>query len=378
MNEIIERFTIIDDIFEVSTLGSIRKIISENSVELPKMKLINDRCYAVFSNRKIAVVDRLLRQFLNIKVMNNFIKYIDDNPLNTCMENILISSDNNFLGRVGSKCLYRPIVNAITYRKENLNSPTAAEKIMSMISKILDLKCEEQAVFFNDKSFYIIDFYFPKYKVAIELDGKHHIECMKTYFYDSNRSNYLKKNYNITTIRIPNQTVYSEKLRNELVKKIKEAIFKKRCKEENLIPSDFIKNKINIYKLLIKIFEQFEKDIRPLSGVEIDIKQQLNKITNDKIFFGSESKREFQLLKSIVYGILKNGVVFWKVKELTKACNTLGEINELYFSNKKTIAYLKYLSKNISKFIDINTNFKKITRGSVVYFKLTEPSLKIK
>ncbi len=52
---------------------------------------------------------------------------------------------------------------------------------------------------------YILDFYCPKIRLAIELDGGQHAETQKE-FYDKRRSDYLKK-YNICILRFWNNEV---------------------------------------------------------------------------------------------------------------------------------------------------------------------------
>jgi very-short-patch-repair endonuclease len=52
---------------------------------------------------------------------------------------------------------------------------------------------------------YILDFYCPKVRLAIELDGGQHAEAQQE-FYDKIRSNYLKQ-YNIRILRFWNNEV---------------------------------------------------------------------------------------------------------------------------------------------------------------------------
>ena len=53
---------------------------------------------------------------------------------------------------------------------------------------------------------YIVDFYCPSAKLAIELDGSQHYDP-ESQAYDSERSAYLKQHFDIDTIRIPNNEV---------------------------------------------------------------------------------------------------------------------------------------------------------------------------
>jgi len=361
-------FSIKDDNFQISTLGNIREVIDFNKFEYPKKEIINDRCYAVFSTRKIPIVDRLIRHFLLLKVLNSYIYYKDRDLLNTSADNILISSQS-IVGRTG-KCKVRPIDKAIEYRLSNLSSQTPAEQIMKNISEYTGYSYEKQAVFFNEFSFYILDYYFPKYKVAIEIDGKHHAENLRQYFYDQNRDRYLKQNYGISVIRIPNFVVLNREIREELTEKIKVEIKKQRFKKSDFLISKYMKDKVSLYKNILQIFDKFKEEVRPLEEVELQIYLKLEQDIKNKKARWLPSKREEQLLKSIVYGVLKNGKVYWKVKELTSACNSIGQVQEFNFSNEQLIFYLKHLSKYLRKFVSITTNSKRVTKGSIFYFSL--------
>ena len=52
---------------------------------------------------------------------------------------------------------------------------------------------------------YIIDFYCPKKKLAIEVDGGYHTDC---YEYDEKRSDYLRK-MNVKVVRFSNEDIKS-------------------------------------------------------------------------------------------------------------------------------------------------------------------------
>lgn len=54
---------------------------------------------------------------------------------------------------------------------------------------------------------YILDFYCPKLKLCIELDGEIHFN-ENTYRYDSERSEYLWKNHGIKVMRYENKMVF--------------------------------------------------------------------------------------------------------------------------------------------------------------------------
>ena len=61
---------------------------------------------------------------------------------------------------------------------------------------------KRQVVFGN----YIVDFYCPQAKLAVELDGSQHYEREKLE-YDRQRTECLEKTYGITVIRFPNSDI---------------------------------------------------------------------------------------------------------------------------------------------------------------------------
>lgn len=57
---------------------------------------------------------------------------------------------------------------------------TYPEKMFEEKLKRLGVRYVSQKVVFVDEwQFYVIDFYFPKQKIGIELDGKHHFKQIK-------------------------------------------------------------------------------------------------------------------------------------------------------------------------------------------------------
>ena len=110
-------------------------------------------------------------------------------------------------------------------RRELRQSETIAERNMwSQLRgrKLLGLKFKRQ--FSVDK--YIIDFYCPEYKIAIELDGNvHDLEDVKNY--DAARQQYLE-DYGIHFIRITNDEYLgnSNKAFEKIERIIKEIMIK--------------------------------------------------------------------------------------------------------------------------------------------------------
>ena len=54
---------------------------------------------------------------------------------------------------------------------------------------------------------YVIDFYCPKFKLAIELDGSSHFDDEKIYKYDQKRQKYIES-FGIKFLRFTNQDIY--------------------------------------------------------------------------------------------------------------------------------------------------------------------------
>jgi len=81
--------------------------------------------------------------------------------------------------------------------------------------KILDYKfCRQYSI---DK--YIVDFYCPKVKLAIEIDGDSHFIDKSAQKYDKKREEYIKSN-NINILRFTNLEIYYDL--EEVLKKITE------------------------------------------------------------------------------------------------------------------------------------------------------------
>lgn len=86
-------------------------------------------------------------------------------------------------------------------RQELRNKSTEAEKLIWNLVRNNRLGCK----FYRQYSFdnYVVDFYCPKNKLAIEIDGGIHKKNQK---YDEYRTKYLNA-FNIKVIRFSNETV---------------------------------------------------------------------------------------------------------------------------------------------------------------------------
>ena len=89
-------------------------------------------------------------------------------------------------------------------RKELRNHSTAAEATLWKLlkgSQVSGLKFRRQ----HSVGPYILDFYCPQIKLAIELDGEVHNRQVD---YDEQRSNYIKIKEGIEVLRFENRTVF--------------------------------------------------------------------------------------------------------------------------------------------------------------------------
>ena len=101
-------------------------------------------------------------------------------------------------------------------RKRLRNNPTSAEEILwGKLSKSqLGVKFRRQ----HSVDFYVLDFYCPECKLAVEVDGAQHLSQID---YDSYRTQYLEA-FNITILRFWNSQV--EKNLDWVVTQIKKHI----------------------------------------------------------------------------------------------------------------------------------------------------------
>lgn len=106
---------------------------------------------------------------------------------------------------------------AIKIRKKLLKNMTYPERLFEEKLKCLGVRYVLQKVVFVDEwQFYVIDFYFPKVKIGIELDGKHHDKQVKK---DNRRTKRLLTRIN-KIVRIPNKRALAMK-HKELVALLK-------------------------------------------------------------------------------------------------------------------------------------------------------------
>ena len=89
-------------------------------------------------------------------------------------------------------------------RRHLRNEPTPAEKYLWQFlrrGQLSGFKFRRQASIGK----YIVDFYCPQAKLAVELDGNHHMECSQQ-VYDAERTDFLS-GVGIYVLRFPNELV---------------------------------------------------------------------------------------------------------------------------------------------------------------------------
>lgn len=138
---------------------------------------------------------------------------------------------------------------ASEFRENRLKEPTPYELMFEEILKELGIKYEKEKIIYYDKvraagkSFFILDFYLPEYRVCIEIDGGYHYtdDIKKS---DKLRTKILKKS-NIWVIRFANETV--EKHRDLTISTLKDRLEKYKGVTPDTVKFDGV-----IYKKRVK------------------------------------------------------------------------------------------------------------------------------
>lgn len=93
-------------------------------------------------------------------------------------------------------------------RTQLKSNATPAEKKLRQILYSLRIQHQFQKAFcLRKKRLFIVDFYIPQYKLAIEVDGSHHQSDLKQQGYDEYRTNLLELNRDLRVVRFTNQDV---------------------------------------------------------------------------------------------------------------------------------------------------------------------------
>jgi len=114
---------------------------------------------------------------------------------------------------------YRKI--AEDYRATRIKEQTKSEMITKGVLKAMKIPYDFQKIFYNEETFYIVDFYLPEYNTVIEIDGKYH-EDPEQKLKDDRREKFLRRYNKIKYIgRIKNEDTFKT---GELGRKIKAII----------------------------------------------------------------------------------------------------------------------------------------------------------
>lgn len=123
------------------------------------------------------------------------------------------------LDRLVKKCKALKKYKAEEFREDLIKKQTEAEKRFKIVLKLLQIEYEFQKIFYTETTFFIADFYLPKYKVVYEIDGGYHNE-KKQKIKDDNRSKELKKFvrqvYRLTNKCLDNIDLTSKKVKESL------------------------------------------------------------------------------------------------------------------------------------------------------------------
>lgn len=128
--------------------------------------------------------------FNSIRQLNKLIKLIDNNDISTLRE-IFVSRVNKILKEEDKKKIRdrkKLQISAVSrkslqdiakdFRDKLVVNQTESEKLTKAILKSMGLDYDFQKIIYykngKKESFYIVDFYLPKYEVGIEIDGEYH------------------------------------------------------------------------------------------------------------------------------------------------------------------------------------------------------------
>ncbi|OGU71690.1 MAG: hypothetical protein A2V93_11190 [Ignavibacteria bacterium RBG_16_34_14] len=102
------------------------------------------------------------------------------------------------------------------------NHQTVAENLVWIYLRKKQISSERFLRQYGIK-YYVLDFYCPSLKLAVEIDGDSHFESNESIDYDKERENFLKS-LGISIIRFTNQEVIEnlEKVINKITGKVKE------------------------------------------------------------------------------------------------------------------------------------------------------------
>jgi very-short-patch-repair endonuclease len=156
-----------------------------------------------------------VNEILNFIELINSKEYIDlKNRLNRKISKIVRSLKVVKLEKKYAKDGLTLEERAYNFREELVKKQTEAEKILKIILSDANIEYEFQKIIFYNKtittrSFFIVDFYLPEYKLDIEVDGKYHNDIAQVKL-DKQRRKALQKD-GIMTLRLTNESILTNK-----------------------------------------------------------------------------------------------------------------------------------------------------------------------
>lgn len=129
-------------------------------------------------------------------------------------------NDATYWGEKKRNINFLYVERAKEFRKDLIKRATKEEKIFRSFLERKGIKYQfQKIVYIRDKDalikkFYILDFYLPDYKLAVEIDGDYH-NTKEQMELDAERESIIIKHYpNVSFLRIKNQDVTYKKLNN--------------------------------------------------------------------------------------------------------------------------------------------------------------------
>lgn len=195
--------------------------LSSENLGVLKDLLMSEKTHAVILNfieclentseisNSIVVIDESVerKNALSVCVSGKKFKKKKPQKVKIIREKLVISS-----AKFDEPNKYYTVVDSAEANKEKLTRyATRAEKKLLYFLKSDSLDYEFQKIFYYDSSYFIADFYLPKYKIVIEVDGGYH-NTTEQNILDENRTNILKSICGVkSVIRFSNEDVNNKR-----------------------------------------------------------------------------------------------------------------------------------------------------------------------